>query len=61
MHRKHARAHAPPTAYCFLHSRYMNDVYIHRKRCLMRGHPICKHFCWLMDMPHQEKGESKPC
>ena len=25
MRRKHARAHAPPTAYCFLHDRYMSQ------------------------------------
>lgn len=54
--RKHTHAHAPPTAYCFLHDRYMNDIYVHRKRCLMRGRPICKHFQWLMDKP-KEKGE----
>ena len=31
-------------AWCCLHERLMNDVYIRRRRCVMRQ---CKHMNWL--------------
>ena len=35
---------ANATAWCALHERLMNDVYIRRRGCVMRR---CKHLCWL--------------
>lgn len=32
------------TAWCLLHERMMNDVYIRRRGCVMRR---CKHLNWL--------------
>lgn len=40
----------PPdaTAYCILHRMYMNDWYVHRRRCVLKGNKtICKHLIWL--------------
>lgn len=45
--RKHPRPPPNPTAFCRLHQRIMNDTYIHRRRCLFKGKPICKHLEWL--------------
>lgn len=45
--RKHPRPPPNPTAFCNLHQRIMNDTYIHRRRCLFKGKPICKHLEWL--------------
>lgn len=35
---------ANATAWCALHDRMMNDVYIRRRGCVMRR---CKHLNWL--------------
>ena len=49
-------------AWCRLHERLMNDVYIRRRRCVMRR---CRHLNWLdadkheKDDGHQEAGPSK--
>ena len=39
MKRKKNHPRPPPnaTAWCALHERLMNDRYIHRKRCCLRG------------------------
>jgi hypothetical protein len=45
--RKKRPARKPPanaTAWCALHERLMNDVYIRRRGCVMRR---CKHLKWL--------------
>lgn len=50
MKRKKNHPRPPPnaTAWCALHERLMNDYYIHRKRCCLRGHyGPCKHLLWL--------------
>ena len=47
-------ARKPPanaTAWCVLHERLMNDVYIRRRGCVMRR---CKHLNWL-DTDQPEK------
>lgn len=38
------RCPANATAWCALHERYMNEVYIHRRGCVLR---MCKHLRWL--------------
>ena len=37
MTRRKTKAPAAPTAWCRLHERYMNDAYIHRRRCCLKG------------------------
>ena len=46
MSRKKKRSKMPAnaTAWCRLHERLMNDVYIRRRGCVMRR---CKHLNWL--------------
>lgn len=49
MSRKKQKPRKPPanaTAWCLLHERLMNDVYIRRRGCVMRR---CKHLNWLKD------------
>jgi len=46
-HKKKRPAKKPPanaTAWCVLHERLMNDLYIRRRGCAMRR---CKHLRWL--------------
>ena len=63
--KKKRLAKKPPanaTAWCRLHERLMNDVYIRRRGCVMRR---CKHLTWLeADRPgkndgHPETGPNK--
>ena len=53
MSRKKRRRKTPAnaTAWCALHQRMMNDVYIRRRGCVMRR---CKHLNWL-ETGKQEK------
>lgn len=51
--RKRGRHPANATAWCTLHQRLMNDVYIRRRGCVMRR---CKHLCWLIGA-----AETGPC
>lgn len=44
MKKKRGKKPANATAWCALHERLMNDVYIRRRGCVMRR---CKHLCWL--------------
>ena len=37
-----------PTAWCALHHRLMNDLYISRRGCVMRR---CKHLNWMDEKP----------
>lgn len=57
--RKKRPARKPPanaTAWCALHQRLMNDIYIRRRGCVMRR---CKHLNWLeIDQP--EKNDGRP-
>ena len=53
----------PPnaTAWCALHERYMNDRYIHKRRCVFRGrHGPCKHLRWLF-ISGSEEGRHDSC
>lgn len=48
MTRRKTKAPAAPTDWCRLHERYMNDAYIHRRRCCLKGRRgPCKHLEWL--------------
>lgn len=50
MKKKRSKPPANATAWCRLHERLMNDVYIRRRGCAMR---MCKHLVWLKeDGPH---------
>ena len=50
--RKRSKTPANATAWCALHRRMMNDVYIRRRGCAMRR---CKHLNWLgIDQPKNE-------
>jgi len=42
--RKQGKPPANATAWCDLHERLMNDIYIRRRGCAMRR---CKHLNWL--------------
>lgn len=44
MKKKRSKPPANATAWCALHERLMNDVYIRRRGCVMRR---CKHLNWL--------------
>ena len=44
MKKKRSKPPANATAWCALHERLMNDVYIRRRGCVMRR---CKHLHWL--------------
>lgn len=44
MKKKRSKPPANATAWCALHERLMNDVYIRRRGCVMRR---CKHLKWL--------------
>lgn len=44
--KKPPKSPANATAWCALHERLMNDVYIRRRGCAMR---MCKHLVWLKE------------
>lgn len=44
MKKKRSKPPANAKAWCALHERLMNDVYIRRRGCVMRR---CKHLNWL--------------
>lgn len=49
------------TAWCALHEKYMNDRYIHKRRCVFRGrHGPCKHLRWL-SIAGTEEGRRDSC
>lgn len=48
----------PPTAYCAFHDRLMNDQYIRKRRCTLRGNSgPCKHLQWLSGQTNEKGGE----
>nr|DAX31778.1 MAG TPA: hypothetical protein [Bacteriophage sp.] len=59
MTRRKTKAPAAPTSWCRLHERYMNDAYIHRRRCCLKGRRgPCKHLEWLKGVAN-EKGKTQ--
>ncbi len=50
--KKRGKSPANATAWCALHERLMNDVYIRRRGCVLRR---CKHLVWLnLDNPKEK-------
>lgn len=56
MKKKRGKKPANATAWCALHERLMNDVYIRRRGCVMRR---CKHLKWLDAKNKQAGGDGK--
>ena len=51
---KKRKAPVNATAWCLLHRRLMNDVYIHKRGCAMRR---CKHLCWILKGEEIKRGK----
>lgn len=47
---------ANATAWCALHDRLMNDLYIHRRGCAVRK---CRHLRWLGEKKEGNENETR--